>query len=121
MLLAQADNPTVWPRWDFQSRRRLVGHSAIPSLGTGRLNACHQISNGPLELAEPMRHVRRNHDYIARPHPPAFATLNGASDAWAGGFRSEVHRFPIHQRASGLKHSRASEDLIDLRHPVVQQ
>src|ERR1700686_889510 len=101
--------------------RSLVGHSAWLALGTGRLDAGYHIGDGSFETAEAMRHARRNHDYIPRPHPSALATLNRASDDGAGGFRSEVHRLPIHERASGLKHPGAREDLVDLRHPVVQQ
>jgi hypothetical protein len=86
MWLQDSDNLTAWPKCDLHSRRGFIGHSALLALGTGCLDAGHQISNGSFEFAEPMRQARRNHDYIARPHPAALATLNGASDAGAGGF-----------------------------------
>jgi hypothetical protein len=70
----------------LQSVCKLVGHSAFLSLGMGSLDAGHQISNYPFETAEPMRHARRNHDYIAGSHAAALAALNRASDAGAGGF-----------------------------------
>src|ERR1700693_3944890 len=95
---------------DLQSVCKLIGHSAFLALGTGRLDAGYEISDGSFETAEPMRHARRNHDYIARSHPAALAALNRASDAGAGGFRSEVHGFPIHERPSGLEHPGARED-----------
>ena len=86
MLPPDSDDPAVWPRCDLLSRGRIVGHSALLGLGVWRLDAGYQISNRSFEFAEPVWQSRRNHDYVARAHPAALATLNGASDAGAGGF-----------------------------------
>lgn len=64
----------------------VTGCPRPPALGMGCFDSGHQVCNGPFEPAKPVRQARRDHDYIAWPHPSAPATLNGASDAGASGF-----------------------------------